>query len=242
MKNAPAPMLPALLGHARNRGWALESLRRFRMEDDPTKTDPTKTDPDPTKTDPAKGADGKTDEDRGYPLATPVSDMSAAQQAAYWKAQSRKHEERAKERGDYDDVKTKADQYDALLKSTQTDQERAVETAKKEAEEQARADERAKNLPRLVDAEIRIAAAGRIDAERLKAAIEPLDRSKFLTDKGEIDEEKVTSFVATLAPSSDEGKGGKTFPNLGQGRRTEAAKASVSRGAELYREQHPKKS
>jgi hypothetical protein len=166
--------------------------------------------------------------------------MSAAQQAAYWKAQSRKHEERAKERGDYDDVKTKADQYDALLKSTQTDQERTVETAKKEAEEQARADERAKNLPRLVDSEIRIAAAGRIDAERLKAAIEPLDRSKFLTDKGEVDEEKVASFVATLAPS-DDGKG-KTFPNLGQGRRTEAAKASVSRGAELYREQHPKKS
>ncbi|CRK59067.1 hypothetical protein [Alloactinosynnema sp. L-07] len=42
------------------------------------------------------GSGAGTTDDRGYPANTPVAEMSAGQQAAYWKFHSRKHEDQLK--------------------------------------------------------------------------------------------------------------------------------------------------
>jgi len=164
--------------------------------------------------------------------------MTVEQREAYWKFQSRKHEGRANERKDYDDLKKKADEYDELLKSTRTEQEKAVEDAKKEGADAARSEEQARIAPKLVAAEFRAVVAGRMTAEQLTAVLEPLDSTKFLSDTGEVDTQKVATFVASIVPA-DDGKGGKPgFPNLGQGRRTTGGTPSVGTGSERYAERH----
>jgi hypothetical protein len=42
------------------------------------------------------GSGAGTTDDRGYPAGTPVADMAPAQQAAYWKFHSRRHEDQLK--------------------------------------------------------------------------------------------------------------------------------------------------
>jgi hypothetical protein len=184
---------------------------------------------------------GSGEGDHGFPAGTPVAEMTEKQQAAYWKFQSRKHEARAEARKDYDDVKAKAAQYDALAAASKTEQERAVEAAKDEASQTARAEERAKAAVRLVDAEMRATAAVKgVDGEKLKVVLEPLDRTKFLDSEGEVDTDKVVAFIAGIAPS-DTGKNGR-FPDLGQGRREgDGGKPSLEAGRDRWRSRHPAK-
>lgn len=154
--------------------------------------------------------------DNGYPANTPLAEMSAEQQVAYWKAQSRKHENTAKARADYDELREKASQYDALVAASQTDQERAVAAARQEA----RAEAIQSVAPRLVSAEFRAAAKGVLTAEQVTTLLEDLDLSKYLTDKGEVDVERIEKKVLAFAPT-DGGKSGGA-PDLGQGRRNPA--------------------
>src|SRR5215218_296038 len=56
----------------------------------------------------------------GFPADTPVTEMTTEQQAAYWKHQSRKHEERARSREDYDDLKAKAAKLEKLERQSLT--------------------------------------------------------------------------------------------------------------------------
>lgn len=175
--------------------------------------------------------------DLGFPANTPIAEMTVEQQVAYWRHQSRKHEARARDRADYDDLKAKADQYDALAAASKTEHQLELEAAKEEAAKAARAEERARAAGRLVEAEMRAAAAGRLTAEQLTAVIEPLDRSKFLDGDGEVDAEKVATFIASIAPAAaDGGQQGGRFPDFGQGRRQTAdTKPSVASGAERYK-------
>lgn len=152
--------------------------------------------------------------------------MTAVEQAAYWKFHARQHESRVKAMGDYDDIKSKAAQYDALSDASRTDQERAVETAK--AEGKAAALQEA--APRLVRAEFRAAAKGVLTDAARDAILEDLDFSKYLTDKGEVDEAKVTAKIAAIAPAPT----GRPPVTLGQGRTSTEVKPSVSAGRDLF--------
>jgi hypothetical protein len=147
--------------------------------------------------------------DTGFPADTPVAEMTDAQQAAYWKHQSRKHENTAKARGDYDTLKAKAAKADELEAANATEQEKAVTAARKEAE----AETRKALAPGLVRAEFRAAAKGVLSDEQRDALLEDLDLSKYLTDKGEVDEAKVANKVKAFAPA------GNGRADLGQGRR-----------------------
>lgn len=260
MQSKPEPMLAALTEEWKRRGWSLASLRTFRMEGDGGAGTGGSGDGGTGGAggsggdggqgggngnggagDNGAGAQGGNEPD--FPPNTPVAEMTDKQAAAYWKHQSRKHEARAGQRADYDEIKKKADEYDALAAASRTEQERAVETAKNEGAEAARAEERSKAAVRVVDAEMRAAGAARgVTTEQLAPLLEPLDRTKFLTDTGEVDMEKVTSYVAGIQPAGESGNnGGKPTPKLGQGRRdTSGAKPSVSTGAERYAERHKK--
>lgn len=134
---------------------------------------------------------------------TPQVDYKA--EAEKWQVLARKHEERAKANAD------KAKGYDELKRSQMTEQEKAVQSARDEARTEALRE----SAPRLVSAEFRAAAAGRLTSDQVAELIEDLDLSKYLTDSGEVDIERVAKKVAALAPAAE----GRAFPDLGQGRR-----------------------
>lgn len=181
------------------------------------------------------GDEGPSLNEHGYPDQTPVKDMPAEQRAAYWKHQARKHEGRVKEMSDYDAVKAELDQ---LKQATQTDAEKAIEAARKEAADAARAEARRDTLPALVKAEFKASAAGKIPGDRLATILEPLDLTKFLTaDGGEVDTDKVQHYVDGLGLGD-----GTKWPDTGQGRREQHETTGVAAGREAFASRRPQKS
>lgn len=190
--------------------------------DDPPPADPPPADP-PPPVEPSPT-------DKGFPEGTPVAEMAPEQQAAYWRFHARKHEDRVKQMADYDALKTAADELAQIKAANATDQEKAVMAAREEAAAEARREA----LPRLVRAEFKAAAAGRLDAARIDAIVEPLDLTKFATDTGEVDEAKVAAYVDGIAPTKPH------IPDLGQGRRPGKPGPSVASGREMYESRHTK--
>lgn len=176
-----------------------------------------------TTTDTASAATGSTTDGgnagKAFEPITSQEDFDA-------RLSDRLKRERAKF-ADYNDLKARADEADKLRKEQETASEKAV----REAREQAAAEERAKNAPRLVSAEFRAAAKGVLDADTVAGLLEDLDLTKYLTDKGEVDVEKVEKRVNSLAPKSHDTKGSGRFPDLGQGRRGEQVKGKGAAGA-----------
>lgn len=178
----------------------------FRMEVDPNADldhPVSAPDPDPT---PA---------DKGFPTDTPVAEMSPDQQAAYWKAQSRKHESRAKAfdgltPDELASLRDKAGKHDALEQELMSDRDKAIAEARKSAESETSS----RFLPKLVNAEFRAASAGRVAADKLEAALEFADLAKFVKD-GDVDAEKVAKFVESLSPSAPKQKVGPSSTGLG---------------------------
>lgn len=177
------------------------------------------------------GADESTD---GFPANTPLKDMTAEQQAAYWKHKARKHEARASAAADYDDIKAERDR---LKQATMTDDQKTIEQARNEAADAARVEERSKLLGQVVKAELRGAlTAKKIEAARINAALGPIDTRYFLTDSGEVDTDKVAEYADGFAPA------GTQWPDTGQGKRGFNGSAKgVDAGRDLYRDRHTKK-
>lgn len=183
--------------------------------------------------------------ERGFPAETPVSEMTAPQQAAYWKHQARQHEGRVKALGvTPDEVKAlrdKAARADQLEYDLASDKDKAVADAKKAAEQEAAA----KARPQIVAAKLEAAAARKgVDEASLTKALQFVDSSKFLTDQGEIDADKVTDFIQSIAPGmGNQQQQQRRGPGSdSQGRRAGApGEKSVASGADLYAQLHPKK-
>lgn len=115
-------------------------------------------------------------------------DEHAAMAAALKKANG----EAAKFRRELEKLRT-----DAL-----SDNERAVALARAEG----LAEGVKTGATRLVDAEVRAAVAGRnVD---VKALLEGLDRTRFLTDDGEPDTDRIAKWVDRIAPPQEEQKPG----------------------------------
>lgn len=127
-----------------------------------------------------------------------------------WRDLARKHEERAKANA------AAVKELDELKKQSMTDIEKAVATARTEGETNATRKASAK----VAAAEIRAAAAGRLDDSKIAALLEGIDLGKFVDDDGEVDTAKVTKFVDGIAPTDD---GTPTVPDLGQGARGSTA-------------------
>jgi hypothetical protein len=170
---------------------------------------------------PAAQPNGQTP-DKGFPDNTKVEDMTAEQQAAYWKYHSRRHENRVSALGNLtpeqvQELRDKAQQWDDAEAERGTEIEKAVRAAQAEAEKAVLA----KIQPQLVTAEFRAAAVGRVDNERLAAILEPLDLGKFLAADGSVDTAKVSSYIEGIAPAmGSSAPQTPTFPSLGQGQHT----------------------
>ena len=126
-----------------------------------------------------------------------------------WKTQARKHEDRAKSNA------TAAKELEALKIASMDETGKAVETARSEARAAALVEVGGK----LVAAEFKLAAAGRISD--VDALLEGLDRSKFLTDEGDPDTAAITAWVDKIAPAQTETEETRPadFPDIGQGSR-----------------------
>jgi uncharacterized protein (DUF4415 family) len=132
------------------------------------------------------------------------ADLSA--EVEKWKAQARKHEERAKTNADA--AKKLAD-FEA---QHMTDTEKAIAVARAEAKAEALAESGGK----IARAEVKAAAAGRLDSDALDALLEGLNLAVFLDEAGDVDPAKVSGFLDRIAPKADDEK---PFPDLGQGAR-----------------------
>ena len=127
----------------------------------------------------------------------------------------------AQKYGDYDTLKEKASQHDALLEELSSDAEKAA----KKAREEALAEANSKTIPKVVRQAFRAEAKGVLTKEQLDSLLEDRDLTKYVTTDGEPDEEKIAKLVAAFAPSKD-GDGDRKFPDLGGGNRGGAAKTT----------------
>jgi len=142
--------------------------------------------------------------------------------------------------GDYDQLKERAAQWDKFVEESKPEQEKALNAAKKEAEEQAYAKARTEFGGKLVQAHLQAAAAGRLSEGAVTALVAGVDTSRFLTEAGDVDTAKVTSFIDGIAPPVN-GAAATTRPgSFGQGQREGAPKAGLEAGAALWEQRHAK--
>jgi hypothetical protein len=173
-------------------------------------------------------------EQPAFPANTPVKDMEPAQQAAYYKHQARKHEDRVKAYGDITPEKLAelTRERDELRQANQSESERAIE----EAKEAGRAEVRQLLAAERVRTALASALAGR--------SVEPdalldLDRSVFVKgDKADTD--AIKAWVKEHSTESKPGKGSGHVP--GQGNRDQSTPVAGDQGrAEAARRFAPKK-
>lgn len=186
----------------------------------PAGSDPSK---DTGKT--GSGDSGQGATDTGFPANTPWRDMEPAQQVAYWQAQSRKHEGRAADRADYDDLKAKAAKFDEQQRASETEHEKALrearETAIAEGRQQALAESSTATVKALLEGALKM--RGQSDAD-IADSTRHVNLSSFVTN-GEVDHDAITSLVTRLAGPAGAGDTGRG-PDFGlgnRGRRTQSA-------------------
>lgn len=134
----------------------------------------------------------------GYPVNTPLVEMSMEQQTAYWRHHARRHEQRVKDMADYDQLKADKAKYDELISASQTEHEKAIEEARRQGASEAAA----KAGDRLVEAYFHAAAVGRLDEDRVNALLDGIDRKRFLAQNGEVDTARVYAYVGNFAPAT----------------------------------------
>lgn len=167
--------------------------------------------------------------EHGYPDATPVADMTAEHQVAYWKHHARKHEAAAKSAPDAAELE-RLRQADEDLKKRQAADLSETERLQKERDEAA--------------AEAAAAKAERDEAAR-KALLLEVAADKGLTTaqasrlRGSTKEELEADADALKAEFGSTGQGGTARSGGARGSDVNAT-SSVSTGAERYRAKHSK--
>lgn len=171
--------------------------------------------------------------DKGFPDNTPVAEMTAAQQTAYWKHQAQRHEGRNRELlaitgGKFgDDLKAIIDEHSQLKQATLTESEKAIEAAKA----QTRAELASENVRAAFD----LVLPDDMPAEKKQQALEVLNLAAFLTSDGRVDTAKVKTHAAALAPAKDNGQQQHTRDWGGGRRETSGAPLGAGGAAEAQR-------
>lgn len=182
----------------------------------------------------------------GFPADKPVNEMTAEQQAAYWRHRSRQNEDEKKALAKWKaENDGKLGEYDRLVEASKTENERAIEAARAESAKTAREQARGELVRPLVDAEFRAAAKGALTREQVADILAPLDPTHFLDSNGDVDTAKVTAYVEKVAPAANGGQGGNgagKWPGTnGQGSRPGAGTGKgVDAGRELYERMNPR--
>jgi hypothetical protein len=139
------------------------------------------------------------DVELGFPKETRVDEMTAVEQAAYWKHQSRKHEKTAKDRADYSELKAKADQFDEEQRKSESEHDRKLREAAEAARREGENIGAQRYLRDAIRADLR-ATTGKSNDD-LKSVMDVIDITKFVNTDGDIDSEKLTSFASQFGVS-----------------------------------------
>jgi hypothetical protein len=169
--------------------------------------------------------------EHGYPDATPIAEMSAEHQAAYWKHQSRKHEQRASAAPDAAELERlrAAEAELATRKAAEL-----TETERLQAERDAAAAEAA-TAKATAEAATRRALVLEVAAEK---GLTPAQSARL---QGSTKEELEADADALLSMFGNAGAGQTPPPRVGGPRGGDVnAITTVSAGAERYRQKHGK--
>lgn len=154
-------------------------------------------------------------ENNGYPENTPIKDMSAEQQAAYWKDKAQKHE--STWRGVIDKNLT-PDQILGMQKrladherAAMGEQERAIQDAREAGRNEAREETFRETATSMLRFGLRYNGITKDDEINEIVAITNFDA--FKGEDGVLDEAKIASHVKRQA-----GTAGGNWPDMGQGR------------------------
>jgi hypothetical protein len=122
-----------------------------------------------------------------FPANTSTADMTAEQQAAYWKFHSRKHE---------NDSRSRAQELEELRRKSMTDEEQRLEDVRRQGELIGAE----KFLGDAVHGHLR-ALTGKSD-EDVDSALAFVDTTKFLGADGLLDRTKVAAFATSLGKAA----------------------------------------
>jgi hypothetical protein len=163
--------------------------------------------------------------EHGYPANTPVAEMSAEHQAAYYKHHSRLWESRAKENRNTAE-RLRQEQANAPVKD-QTDEVNSL----RQQIEALRAQQDDERFSMAFSSAVKQANAPHL--ETLKST---LNRDMFQDDDGRIDTAKVAEYVSSLAPTNAVPQQPAAAPGLpvGFSQKTTPEKGSAAAGHELY--------
>lgn len=163
-----------------------------------TETPPAPTPGVPPVVTPPATPPAATPPDLGFPADTPLTEMTEAQQIAYWKHHSRKHEATATARADYEQKAADSLELAELKKKNLTADQQALLAAREEGKtEGATVFLREAVVSRL------LVLTGKTD-EELAGALDLIDVSKLVKDNT-LDLEKVTALataIGTKAPAA----------------------------------------
>jgi hypothetical protein len=157
-----------------------------------------------------KALDGKTKADKataaaaflaeqGFPQNTPVADMTDAQQASYWRAESKKQQKRT-EGLDLDKLRKDSEDLEKLRKHGLDDHQRAIEEATENARREGENIGAEKYLKDAVTARFQH-LTGKTD-EEVATTFAHVDPKSFTDDAGVIDVTKLKAFADTFGTSS----------------------------------------
>jgi hypothetical protein len=138
----------------------------------------------------------------GYPANTPVAEMTVAQQAAYWKHQSRRHEERAKPFKDVtpeqlSELREKAKRQDELEHELSSETEKQVTAAR----DTTAKEKDGHYQPLLAETAFRVAIGDRKTDAEIDEFLAELNLGAFLTE-GKVNTAKVLARAQQFAPAT----------------------------------------
>jgi len=204
----PGPLLPTLIERI-----PYDVLSRFRME---------------------AGSDGGTDSGGGGDAGKPDPDAKTFTQADLDRHIADRLARDRASKSDYDDLKAAKVELDELKAKGQTEQEKAVTKAAKDAEQAARSDERSKADTRVLRAEVKAAAGAKFASPADALALVDLT-GLSVADDGTVDETAIAKRLDDLLAAKPYLAAGSAGGNastaaglagLGQGQRQPAGKVS----------------
>jgi hypothetical protein len=174
------------------------------------------------------------EEKQGFPDDTAPEEMDAEQRASYWKHRSRANETVARSRGDYDDLKAKAERLERLEAESKTEQEKAVDTARREGENIGAQ----RYLKDAVTARFQM-LTGKTDDDTAKAFAH-VQAGSFTNESGDIDLDALTEFASTFGLMEKQEDRGDSYTDTIRGtRKAPTGAGSIKAIREQYLEDHP---
>lgn len=154
-------------------------------------------------TDDAGSQTEQSEPDTGDQTPDPTAELEK------WKAQARKHEERAKANA------KAAKELEDFKRQTMSETEKAIDEARTAGRREALTEAGS----RIAAAEFRAAASGRMGLEQIETLLDGVNLARFVNDDGDVDRSAVSKFVDGIAPQPTENQPAVPLLDLGQGAR-----------------------